>query len=457
MKFRTLRNNIVEVKYFGTVIICVYLKYDNESYEHTQIFREELSFLKDRYIALNKLKYDILITGDFNTDFRRQRDHTNLLNDFCTDLELISSDLSTYQEFQYSMIGPNYTSWIDHLFFNKFSTNVKYTKILHKTSKKVGHLPLESLISVSINKKEYDLAKAQILKESETKNKYLIDWSDADLISDYNLLLQVELMKIQDEVNGLLNSKSYDEAESRLSILIDKVTYIIQDVCCKVGQKQQKRRHYIKNKDWWSDELNNLMCQRNRLWMQYNETKDDTYKFEAKRIEKLMENKEKTNKNGLLYNEQLDINTLFYKGDLMMYQKIDNILNEKMPVNIDHNEIAIEYEKLFNDNIMVVSPLIENATRVVENFKNANDKVEMRNSDLSLDEIKDTLKTLTNGSSTGISGLSNEMFKYATNTSLAEVLYAIFTIMFAFGCVPENFNTSVIVPIIKDNNKSNCS
>ena len=47
-KIKTLRNNMVEVKYFGLAMIFPYMKYDNDKPDHLLIYKEELNFITNR-------------------------------------------------------------------------------------------------------------------------------------------------------------------------------------------------------------------------------------------------------------------------------------------------------------------------------------------------------------------------------------------------------------------------
>lgn len=70
---------------------------------------------------------------------------------------------------------------------------------------------------------------------------------------------------------------------------------------------------------------------------------------------------------------------------------------------------------------------------------------------------------MVNGKSNGYYGISNEMVKYTMNKDnkrIAACYTILFNKIFESGTVPENFNISIIKPIIKDekkpsNNKSN--
>jgi hypothetical protein len=79
------------------------------------------------------------------------------------------------------------------------------------------------------------------------------------------------------------------------------------------------------------------------------------------------------------------------------------------------------------------------------------------------DSVEKTIKSLKNGKSTGYHGISNEMVKYSinkTNKRMAKCYTSIFNKIIESSQVPDNFNVSIIKPIIKDdkkpsNNKSN--
>ena len=83
-----------------------------------------------------------------------------------------------------------------------------------------------------------------------------------------------------------------------------------------------------------------------------------------------------------------------------------------------------------------------------------NEFIQNSNQQMSFKLERETLITaissLKNGKAKGTSRVSNEMIKYCKSQVLINSLQLILEKMIQFSVVPDNFNTSIVKPLIKD-------
>jgi hypothetical protein len=83
-----------------------------------------------------------------------------------------------------------------------------------------------------------------------------------------------------------------------------------------------------------------------------------------------------------------------------------------------------------------------------ETFFRENDDFTFNDS-VNAGEIIECIKQMENTNSLGYGGLSANMIKYAANNALVRHLVTLYNEMLAWKYIPENFNASIIVPLIK--------
>ena len=119
-------------------------------------------------------------------------------------------------------------------------------------------------------------------------------------------------------------------------------------------------------------------------------------------------------------------------------------------IEIDIDTILEGYKKLFTEENLTKTELTK-TKRTLDQLENDSQNIKVEFNKTKLDEL---IKNLQNGKSTGMSGISNEMQKYARNdqteNKLVEVLAILFDKIFEYQIVPTNFNLNIIKPIIKD-------
>lgn len=111
-KHRFVNNRIAILYVKNLAIIGVYMIYEKRNNETLNEFVLDIQRIIREYRRLYNENYQVLLTGDWNTDFRRDTEFTHNLNDMMKALNLTSIDTTQPQQLNYSFIRDK--TWIDH-------------------------------------------------------------------------------------------------------------------------------------------------------------------------------------------------------------------------------------------------------------------------------------------------------------------------------------------------------
>ena len=139
------------------LIINVYVPFEDGD-DTTEEFLSQLSIIE--YLIDQNADCSVILGGDFNVDFLRNRTHTTLLRNFCDDLKIVP----TYQHPEYDV---DYTCnfnmdrfcVLDHyviseLLFNSFVSSVR---VRHDSDNLSDHDPL--ILTVSLPYKQLSVTR----------------------------------------------------------------------------------------------------------------------------------------------------------------------------------------------------------------------------------------------------------------------------------------------------------
>jgi hypothetical protein len=144
-----INDNIAILLINKLMILNVYLPYydgkNTLNYANYEISIKIISSLLEKY---DKLGFEIILVGDFNTDFSKNIEYSKLLLQMCKSQNMRSADIDNEQTVQYTYYkkfkNVIIKTWIDHMFvMTKHSQNIKYMKILDRSEINNGdHNPL---------------------------------------------------------------------------------------------------------------------------------------------------------------------------------------------------------------------------------------------------------------------------------------------------------------------------
>ena len=124
------------------LVICVYMPYEGNN-EMTDEFIEQLAVVDD-VIAANQ-DCHIVVGGDFNVDFARDRLHTTLLDSFCEHVGLHAATRQTLCDIDYSYnFNMSRFNTLDHFLLSGaiFSNSVNRISVYHDSDNVSDHDPI---------------------------------------------------------------------------------------------------------------------------------------------------------------------------------------------------------------------------------------------------------------------------------------------------------------------------
>ena len=158
----------------------------------------------------------------------------------------------------------------------------------------------------------------------------------------------------------------------------------------------------------------------------------------------------------LHHNSKLrELNRLFGISSNGFWKYMKQMQRLKQLITCELKDIRAAYAKTFTERNKF--NLDENKVKNELNEFIQKAKTQNSNQQMSFKLERETLITaissLKNGKAKGTSGVSNEMIKYCQSQVLINSLQLILEKMIQFSVVPDNFNTSIVKPLIKDQNQ----
>ena len=105
-------------------------------------FELMLNMVKNTIIKYKNMNKEIIVCGDFNTDFSKDNVFTTMLIEAINTTQLIPADLVLHQTAQYTFMRKYkkriITSWIDHVLVSSIE-NVNYLNIMQQLNTNTKH------------------------------------------------------------------------------------------------------------------------------------------------------------------------------------------------------------------------------------------------------------------------------------------------------------------------------
>lgn len=445
------------------VVINVYMPYyDGNQTPNYSKYVETLSSLNDLINKYKNQNKEIIICGDFNTDFARNYSYGEMLKNFCKQHELVPVDIIHNQVAQYTYFKKfrNLTikTWIDHILVNKSNAaNVKYIKILNQSDINVGdHNPLDMIYELNIDRSQKTIVNDINMRIREPK------WINPIQTERYNKIVARTASKLNTILDKFLKT---DDDSIKIQIateLMVEQSSILIKACAETIEyyKNEKRLNRAKlrsNNFGWNEQLMTLHKNKCKKYVEYRDSKWEiglrqpwlNAKREFKHYKTYFE-KEKANKKFRQLN-------CFFKSDINgFWREVKKMRMIKRIINIPLNEIREQYSKLFNNSNFPDETRDrvekEKLDRLINEYKNKRLKDDIR---ITKDSVISIIKGLKNGKSIGFSCVSSEMLKYGLCEEIAETMRNIYEWMLNSGCIPHLFNISILKPLIKEESKGN--
>jgi hypothetical protein len=133
------------------LFVNVYLPYESND-ERTTDFIDQLSIIENLITA--NCDCHVIVGGDFNADFQRDKLHTTILNSFCDNNNLIPADRHEKCKVDYTYnFGMTRFCTLDHFLLSGeiFQNGINNCRVLHDVDNMSDHDPLELCIMSNCN------------------------------------------------------------------------------------------------------------------------------------------------------------------------------------------------------------------------------------------------------------------------------------------------------------------
>ncbi len=451
------------------VIIGCYLPYQGGTTQEirTQNENEFIQSLSDLSTLVETLEDGILefvIVGDFNTDFKKHKNRSELLADFCSKHSLTSSDINKSQAVSYTYFkiveGNLHLSWIDHVMVNELMLNVENCVIETSINNMGDH---NSIITDYVL--NYDSNLNQVITKKKRKKKKRKIWNDTNMKDEYATRSQNEIIKLSDlkheiqesttDIEPLL-SEGIKEFGAALKRAEQKSQNVIRNNA-KLNSKNNNSKtgnKYKKSKIWWDEScfiLFKLMiasfkhyCENGFSPKDYDNFKKSRSEFKnhKKFLQKLRRNK-----------SLRELNDLFKLDRESFWRRLKQMSRSKKKILVKIDKLKTIFEKTFNER-NEINKAEEEANRIIVDKFIKEQENKIFDVKLNHDDIHECIKSLKNGKSIGYHGISNENLKYALCDELVDFILVIFTKMINYKVIPQDFNISILKPLVKDLTKS---
>lgn len=446
-----------------TTVIIAYGPNEDELAEKKEKFWEQLNDITE------EAKGQVIVAGDLNGrvgkrdetcnrtigpygEDRRTDNGRRILN-YCQTNDLIVTN-TFYQHkdihrYTREVISRNEKSIIDYILVeNAKRKSILDTKVQrgpeigsdhYMVIAKIRRITEEKQKTNRENEKEHETIKTYKLRLPEISEKY------GGRVSE---LIDEETMNMQTNIEG-------EWRQIRNAIL-----KAAQEVCGKYKTNKNK-----KQTKWWTNEVKEQIKMKKKTWKKYLDNKNtsnyDIYKKERKKAkEMVIEAKRKCweefgNK---MEKDSKENQKLFYniikkcrkeKGNIEWYIK-----NKKNEVLKDDKKIMERWKEYFQELLQTTAGTQTDITE--EEGKNNSPTEEKQDEDITETEIKEIVKNLKNGKAPGEDKTTTEMFKYMRERDL-RILTNMYKRIWKEENIPEEWTTSLIVPIFKKGDKKQCN
>lgn len=347
-------------------------------------------------------------------------------------------------------------SWLDHVLGNKNSKWIIDVKILDDEQtlidNKSDHLALYSQIKIKVDKNHNN--RRVNFKKTIDKSEIRCRWN----LEKFKDIFAHEFAKYETEVDFYIDVLTKASTKASVSNAIHEIYIFIHkslNECAKIASKETHKlvlNNVIKIEAWWTPELKSLNSECKRYFALYRRHGDQKYRIQADITQKRFRLQHRIELNKHEFKDKIRLDRLKNMDINKFWKKVKNKLQKRLKVQVNIDTLKTEFEKIFNEKLVQSSTMVEETA--VNNFKSENEHKIF--SDLVVDEdmIANVIKDLKNNKAIGNMQSSNEMFKHNRSKNLNKLLALFFTKVLQYGTLPENFNISIIKPLVKDGLKS---
>jgi hypothetical protein len=423
----------------------VYLPFNKK--ENESIFRLELEVIKDIILECIAKDKDLIAIGDFNVDFKaKPSKHSKLLTNLITSTNMFPFDMIYWPENVITYHKDNDKTHNDHVICNETNSNLIDIFLFTDTSvNRSDHYGIVVTTKIKIDPNYIEPSHGITLQRHYWNMQYFINNYKNTLSSTLNMIYP-EFVKLGNK--NMVN----DSRTKRLHDLFMILHHDIKEAADYVGDhiNEKIKVGNIKIKPWFNDKILEMQKEANQLHNNYLVTKDSHFDARSRGINKTIQKLIRDSESKYKRNELHDLEKIRHHDSKKFWSILDGKINTRAQCETDLTETRNEFCNTFNKKLVHSNDLREKE----ETIKFLHDTENLVYDEvIEKWEIEMIVNDLENNKSIGIQEVSNEMIKNSPN-KLVDILLVIIQLLINFGCIFENFNVSIIKPIIKDVNKA---
>jgi hypothetical protein len=412
-------NNNIGIIYINKLaIINVYLPfYNGINTENMEKYIADLNWLNDKVTKLKSEGKEIMIYGDFNTDFAKEYKYSKLLFSFMSNTNITPVDINhekqviqyTYEKkFKRSIVR----TWIDHcLVLNSMAKKIIFIKIQRGLNNTSDHCLIRSKYNLILDSSNKTILAAGTNRVKEIK------WHKKEQLERYKMLVDKSSFELRLLIDEHANANCEEEKILLATCFFNELSFICIDAKRKIVEEESTKKKKKINKREFTEEgsvrLKQLHRQKCLAYIQYRDTNWDNKKGieyeKAKKDFRLYLRYHEKNKSNEKFRQ---LNELFKSDKNGFWRSVKKMNQLKQLVNVPLNEIIKIYKTLFNTSNMPDEERDEKdeeeLDELIKEFQEKRTNAD--NIVVSKETIENIIKELKNGKAIGFSNVSNEMF-----------------------------------------------
>ena len=431
-------------------------------------YQNELLTITD---IVNNTQENVLVIGDMNGDIMRSLKAKPYKNDKILH-EWLKQESRIHNMIWLSNLFVQYTNYtfksakhqslIDYvLLVAKQQDNlVRQVNILAQLKENNSdHLPIQTLIEFS-DPFEETASRPLTKKDDPTpgKNpKKQIKWEQIGERSEYEKVLNNRIKECNflnkyafDTLDPLALTASINELHD---ILIQARNDTITCLTSKYATRHRRPKKCKSQMPWWNKDIENvhrLKFKYNGLWLKTrNEHFRGVYNYYRSKARKMEKQAARQS-----IDEKARELTRKFRNKRQFWKALDNNASPEKEVDIDPSVLRSSYQEIFNNKLLTMSE--EEETRIKQDNEAYYNRIinTVCTQSCQLRDIQAIIKKLKNKKAPGLSGINNEMIKYG-GARLAILITHIINGCLKMRTIPPHINIGVMLPILKDEKKSN--
>ena len=463
--------NLVKTNINGIVVnlIGVHLMFNNDTKTNQSIYESQLSIVSTLIEEFKYKKEEFLVTGDFNGDILRNNNKFDkLLSLFIqkNNLKSCFDAIKNLNPFSYSNSICNLL--IDYILIDKNSSmRIQNCHIEYNVENTSDHNSINANLQINkiCSKNNLESPNALQIDGNTFQNRsFRINWNSNIVVREFYNFLEVELQKIK--INNIFQLDNNVETRNKMNNIYKDIVECFKkanELTSNLFEKMPRKTA----QNWWTKELERMKKAIKEARNDFKFTNDINDKIRVKKCKKEFRKVQRRNMFMYENNRNKNIESLFRISNKEEFWKAFNSCKEsdthidnvscKIDSNKDNKRCFDHFNRLFNrnfeDNLFneQQKEIIREVNLWKERCKNnfsTNDK-----NYVSSNMIVQCINEMKPSNSAGYDGITNNMLKKSMSDRLICVLKDFINAILCTGVIPENFNRSIIIPIIKDKSK----